>query len=111
MNVGIDIEEVKRFDKYLKDEDRLKRLFSQDEISYCLSKKNPQQHLAARFAAKEAVWKALNNTNKKLLITDVSVKNNISGAPEIYIKNKKRKDIKISLSHTKTHAVAAVVIF
>ncbi|MDR1941696.1 MAG: holo-ACP synthase [Endomicrobium sp.] len=111
MNIGIDIEEVKRFDKYAKDEDHLKKLFSKDEISYCMSKKYPQQHFAARFAAKEAVWKALNRSNKKLLITDISVKNNLSGVPEVYIKNKKQKNVKISLSHTKTYAAAAAIIF
>ena len=66
--------------------------------------------MAARFAAKEAVWKALNHVDKNLLITDISVKNTSSGAPEIYIRNEKREDIKISLSHTETHAVAAAVI-
>jgi holo-[acyl-carrier protein] synthase len=107
VNIGADIEEVERFKKYLKDKGRLCRLFSKDEITYCLSKKKPQQHLAARFCAKEAVWKTLED--KKISVFDISVKNNAQGAPEIYIKNKKQKNIKISLSHTKTYAVAFAV--
>jgi holo-[acyl-carrier protein] synthase len=109
MNIGADIEEVKRFQKYVKNKERLERLFSEDEISYCLSKKNPAQNLAARFCAKEAVWKALVNENKKITVIDISIKNNSYGAPEIYVKNKKRKDIKVSLSHTKEYAMAMAV--
>ena len=111
MNIGIDIEEVKRFEKYLKDKGRLERLFSKDEIVYCLSKKYPAQNLAGRFCAKEAVWKALGKENKKILVTDISIKNDATGAPEVYMKNKKRKNIKVSLSHTKKYAVAAAIVF
>jgi len=110
MNIGIDIEEVKRFEKYVKDKERLERLFSKDEIVYCLSKKNPAQNLAGRFCAKEAVWKALGKENKKILVTDISVKNNAGGVPEVYIQNKKRGDIKVSLSHTKKYAAAAAIV-
>ncbi|MDR2191264.1 MAG: holo-ACP synthase [Endomicrobium sp.] len=109
MNIGADIEEVKRFKKYAKDKERLERLFSKDEIFYCLSKKNPAQSLAARFCAKEAVWKALEKENKKITVADISVKNNSDGTPEIYVKNKKRKDVKVSLSHTKEYAMAMAV--
>lgn len=111
MNVGVDIEEVKRFEKYVKDKDCLERVFAEDEISYCMRKKNPAQHLAARFAAKEAVWKALNTKNKKLVITDISVKNTRSGKPEVYIKNRRCKKIELSLSHTAEYAVAVATAF
>jgi holo-[acyl-carrier protein] synthase len=107
MNIGIDIEEVNRFEKYVKDKERLERLFSKDEIDYCLSKKYPAQSLAARFCAKEAVWKALGN--KKISVADISIKNNSRGEPEVYIKNKRQKNIKASLSHTKKYAAAAAV--
>lgn len=111
MNIGVDIEEVKRFEKYVKDKDYLERVFSGDEISYCMPKKRPAQHLAARFAAKEAVWKALSAKNKKLVITDISVKNTLSGKPEVYIKNKRYKKIDVSLSHTCKYVVAAAIAF
>lgn len=109
MNVGIDIEEVERFNKYLKKQDYLKRIFSSDEINYCLSKKNSTQHLAARFAAKEAVWKSLNSD--KIIITDISIKNTKTGKPQVYINNKLCKNIDISLSHTKKYAVAVAISF
>jgi holo-[acyl-carrier protein] synthase len=111
MNIGIDIEEVKRFEKYVKDKDYLERVFAEDEIIYCMPKKNPAPHLAARFAAKEAVWKALSVKNKKLIVTDISIKNTQSGKPEVYIKNKRYKKIDVSLSHTKKYVVAVAIVF
>ena len=111
MNIGIDIEEVRRFSKFVKDKEYLKRVFAEGEISYCLPKKNPAQHLAARFAAKEAVWKALSSKNKKLVITDVSIKNTQSGKPEVYIKNKRYSKIDVSLSHTGKYVAAVAIAF
>jgi holo-[acyl-carrier protein] synthase len=111
MNVGIDIEEVKRFIKYVKNKKYLSRIFTEEEIIYSLSKKNAAQHLAARFAAKEAVCKALSTKNKKLFIVDISVKNTKNGKPIIYIKNKKYKMLDVSLSHTNKYVVAVVVAF
>ena len=111
MNIGIDIEEVKRFNKYLKDRKYLERIFSKEEILYSLPKKNATQHLAARFAAKEAVWKALSFKNKKLVATDVSIQNAKDGKPQVYIKNKKYKKIDVSLSHTDKCVVAVAMVF
>lgn len=108
MNIGIDIEEIKRFNKLIKDKKFIKRIFSEDEIKYCSSKKNSIQHYAVRFAGKEAVWKALNNS--KIQITDISFKNSVLGKPEVYIKNKKKKNIEISFSHSKTTVVAVALV-
>ncbi|MDR1244750.1 MAG: holo-ACP synthase [Endomicrobium sp.] len=111
MNIGIDIEEVKRFDKYVKDKTYLERIFSKEEILYSLAKKNAAQYLTARFAAKEAVWKALSSKNKKLIITDISVRNDKDGKPQVYVKNKKYNKINISLSHTKKYVAAVAIAF
>ncbi|MDR1663078.1 MAG: holo-ACP synthase [Endomicrobium sp.] len=112
MNIGIDIEEVKRFDKYINDKAYLKRIFSKKEILYSLAKKNAAQYLAARFAAKEAIWKALSSSkNKKLIITDISVRNDKDGKPRVYVKNKKYSKINISLSHTKKYVVVVAIAF
>jgi len=109
MNIGIDIEEIKRFKNLLKDKKFIERIFSKDEIEYCLSKKkNSVQHFAVRFAGKEAVWKAINKS-KKLTITDISFKNSISGKPLVYIKNKITKNIEVSFSHNNTTVVAVAV--
>ncbi len=107
MNIGIDLEEIKRFQKLLKDKKFIERIFSEEEIKYCSSKKNSVQHFAVRFAGKEAFWKALNNS--KITITDISFKNSISGKPLVYIKNKIKKNIEVSFSHSKTAVVAVAI--
>jgi len=108
MSIGIDIEEIKRFTKLVEDKKFIERIFSKEEIKYCSSKKNSIQHFAVRFAGKEAVFKSLNNS--KIQITDISFKNSISGKPEVYIKNKKKKNIEVSFSHSKTTVVAVALV-
>ena len=61
-----------------------------------------------RFAAKEAVWKALGMGG--ISLKNISVKNLPNGKPEALIKSRKRKDISISLSHTKNYAAAVAII-
>ncbi len=110
MNIGIDIEEVERFIKYVRDKKFLERVFAKEEISYSVPRKNAAQCLAARFAVKEAVWKALSTINR-FTITDISVKNTKDGKPQVYIKNKKYKRIDISLSHTDKYVAAVAIAF
>ncbi|MDR1418272.1 MAG: holo-ACP synthase [Endomicrobium sp.] len=107
--IGIDIEEVKRFNKYLKNSKIIRHIFSQEEIDYSFSKKNVAQHLAARFAAKEAVWKALSNKNKKVTVIDIKIVNNKYGKPEVFISNKKIKKLELSMSHTNKYVVAVAL--
>ena len=108
MKIGIDIEEVKRFKSLIKNKAFLTRVFSQQEIDYCLSKKNAIEHFAVRFSGKEAVWKALNNS--KIQITSISFKNLKNGNPVVFINNKKVSNIQVSFSHTKTTVVAVAVL-
>ncbi|HUZ83545.1 MAG TPA: holo-ACP synthase [Gaiellales bacterium] len=60
MRVGIDLIEIDRVARALRRHPRFAgRVFTPAELSYCMSRPNPPQHLAARFAGKEAVGKAL----------------------------------------------------
>ena len=60
VGVGVDVVEIDRFAASLAKRPRLaERCFTPAEAAYCLSRKFPPQHFAARFAAKEAVGKAL----------------------------------------------------
>src|SRR5437016_4633940 len=63
--VGIDIVEINRLAKQAQNARFLKRVFTAEEVAYCQARKHAAQHLAVRFAAKEAVWKAVGN--RKLL--------------------------------------------
>ena len=108
MKIGIDIVEVKRIAKLIRNKAFLKRVFTDQEIMYCSERVNKAEHYAVRFAAKEAVWKALGMGG--ISLRDISVKNRSNGKPEVLIKGKNRKDIVISLSHTENYAVAVAII-
>ena len=75
---GLDIEEIERFKKYENDINSkfLNRIFTKNELDYCFSKKNPAQHLTARFCAKEASIKAIFSLeNKKLFFKQIEIIN------------------------------------
>ncbi|MFN3550664.1 MAG: holo-ACP synthase [Endomicrobiia bacterium] len=109
--IGIDIIETKRIKKLIKNKKFLKRVFNEEEIKYCESKKNKEQHYSARFAAKEAVWKAFAG-RYSLPLKNIVIKNIKNGKPEVKIDHKKLNKLKIevSLSHTKEYAVAVAIV-
>ena len=84
-------------------------------IAYCKKFKDPSEHFAARFCAKEALVKA---SNKELLVTDIHVVNDEQGAPKIKIWKDRKSvakffnthEIMVSLSHTSDMAMACVLI-
>ncbi|MHA7733150.1 holo-ACP synthase [Nitrosopumilus sp. S6] len=113
--VGVDIENISRFVNIHKKKDRkfLDKIFTEREIDYCFEKVKPEQHLAARFAAKEAIIKACNTIcNNVLSFIDIEIQNNINGIPLVHIKKKEFSgmDIKLSLSHSSDNAIAFAVI-
>jgi len=96
-----------------------KRVFDETEISYSRAKKQPQLHFAARFAAKEAFFKALGTGfGRGLNWTDVVVRNRPDGKPELLLKGKARdlaaekgvRRVHLSLSHTDESGLAIVVM-
>lgn len=109
--IGIDIVETKRIKKLIKNKKFLNRVFSEEEINYCESKKNKEQHYSARFAAKEAVWKALAG-KYSIPLKNIMIQNIQNGKPQVVIKDKKLNKLKIevSLSHTKEYAVAVALV-
>lgn len=108
MQIGVDIVEVRRIAKLIKSRAFLNRVFAPAEIAYCAKKVNKAQHYAVRFAAKEAVWKALGMSG--ISLKQISVKNLPNGKPETLIKGKKDRRISISLSHTGEYAAAVAII-
>lgn len=116
---GIDIIEIKRVKESIENtgDAFLRRVFTEKEIEYCESKnKQKYQHYAARFAAKEAVFKAISGQLKdKYSVTwkDFEVENDVNGRPKINIyniDNSNIENIDISISHCKSYATANVVI-
>jgi holo-[acyl-carrier protein] synthase len=117
-SLGIDLVEVKSI-KILMEKwgDRfLHRVFTPWEISYCKSKSSPEQSLAARFAAKEAILKAIGiGLSQGIRWTSMEIVNDKNGRPSVKlgkrIKDKiKNKKILISMSHTKEYAVAQAIL-
>ena len=128
ITTGIDIIEVERIKEAIDDMGNgfLNRIYTEDEIQYCnKSDIMKYQHFAARFAAKEAVFKAMSkyiSGREDALWKDIEILNDESGKPEINVDKlieniNKTADIKlinidISISHIKEYAVAsAVAIF
>ena len=120
MNVtcGTDIIEIERVKGLIEDvkEKALNRIYTSKEIAYCESKANVKyQHYAARFAAKEAIFKAISKKLRdkfEISWTDVEILNDKNGRPEVNFIEKEIKgiqSIEISLSHCKEFAVATAV--
>ena len=114
--VGTDIIEVSRIKDALEKEKFAKSVFTDKEIEYCESKnKAKYQHYAARFAGKEAVFKAISKClNNKYDISwkNVEILNDKNGKPYVNFIDIDLKfaDIDISLSHLKDYAVANVAV-
>ena len=121
LGTGVDIVEIDRVKKAAnKWKDKfLTRVFTNNELKYANGKKFSYQHLAARFAAKEAVLKALGNgwTNR-VEWKDIEIWNDASGKPNVRLSGEVQKvckklgvnDILISMSHTRTYAVANAIL-
>ena len=120
VGVGADITEVERIgDMVRRHGDRfLDRVFRPDELSYAMGKGRRDEHLAARFAAKEAVLKAIKTgVGPGTSLHEVEVVRGDKGEPEVKLHGRTaevaaRKGVRrvhVSLSHTPRHAVAFVV--
>jgi holo-[acyl-carrier protein] synthase len=114
--LGIDVIEIERIEQAVGRWGRrfLARVFTDQEIAYCLARGRPGQSFAARFAAKEAFAKAVEpHVRPTWLEVEVAIgddrKPRLELAPRLEEIVGKRR-IRVSLSHSQTVAVAAVVI-
>jgi holo-[acyl-carrier protein] synthase len=118
--IGIDVVEVERIASAIArhGEPFLSRLFTESERTYCSSQKRPELHYAARFAAKEAVSKALGTgIGGEAGWLDLEITRDALGAPKLvlhgaaadFAKSKGIPEIQISLSHAKEYAAANAV--
>ena len=123
LGIGTDIVNIKRIKRSLRNNIRLKKkIFTQNEINLCEKKKKPESYFAKRFAAKEALVKAM-GTGFSLGITfnKIEVLNNTTGKPFFKLSNSINKKIKektgnkkfsifLSISDDDPWAIATVVI-
>ncbi len=87
----------------------LTRVFSPEEIRYCKGKKKKWQHFAVRFAAKEAVWKAVGRAGLRL--RDISIRRGPTGKPSVVLEGRLARGIQISLTHSEQYAAAVALVF
>ena len=118
VGLGVDIVEIERMRRALARRSRMKqRLFSEEEQWYCEHKAQPEIHYALRFAAKEAVLKALGTGFSGMKFLDVEVARDEKGKPypRLYGAAKHYADkmgiveMHLSLSYTQSTAVASAV--
>lgn len=116
--LGVDIVEIDRFALAIERTPRIKqRVFTEDERWYCEHKPKPEVHYALRFAAKEAVWKALGSGFSGLRFSDVEIARDDRGRPIAKLSGHAQEianeqgviEIHLSLSFTHTTAVASAV--
>ena len=119
ISCGVDIIEIDRVKESIEQlgDKFLNRVFTDKEIEYCGSRKNQKyQHYAARFAAKEAAFKAVSgqiDDKYNVCWKDFEVTNDEQGRPSIKlvgIDEKSIENIDISISHCKKYAVANVTV-
>ncbi len=121
VGIGVDLFSVTRVEDDLEQGEKGLRdtIYTPEEIAYCQSKRYPGQHFAARFAAKEAVFKALGASGLSgSHWRDVEVRVERNGRSYVLLHGKVREAadqlkvtaVHVSLSHTRDWAVASVVM-
>lgn len=110
LGVGIDMVKIAKFEKAVNkwQGSFIKRLFNPEEVKNILPGKIYYQRLAARFAAKEAVMKAISK-NFPLSFRDIIILNRKNGAPFCRLKKSKDLEIFLSITHIEDYAVACAV--
>ncbi|NWK54666.1 holo-ACP synthase [Verrucomicrobiaceae bacterium N1E253] len=119
--IGIDVVEVQRIASSMAEFGSrfAQKIFTESEREYCEGQKNPAIHYAARFAAKEAVAKALGTgIGKDLAWLDMEIRRRDSGEPEVFLsgdgeafaRSRGIQEIKISLTHAEHYAAANAVV-
>lgn len=119
--LGTDLSRISRFERFLLDHKHavLQRLFTDAELAYCMGKKDPSPHLAARFAAKEAYLKALGlGLRQGLSWHDMEVVRDALGCPSLVLtgraaeifKERGLNSVHLSYSHDGDYAMATVVL-
>ena len=117
---GIDLIEISRINKSIKNKNFIDRIYSKSEIQIARSLKYKSSFFAKRFAAKEAFSKAIGTgISEGISFKEISVVNNIKGKPTIKLSGKtknivlkkiKKAKVHLSLSDEKKYAIAMVII-
>jgi holo-[acyl-carrier protein] synthase len=120
IGIGVDIVEVRRIRNALQGTQRMQqRVFTEEEIRFCTSRRHQYQHFGGRFAAKEAALKALGTGwSRGIRWKDVAITDDKAGKPLLTFHGKAKEIFDelgaqtawISITHSPDHAVAVVVL-
>ncbi|MDF2505313.1 MULTISPECIES: holo-ACP synthase [Clostridium] len=119
VGVGIDIVEINRIKEAIeKNSLFLERVYTENEIEYLKSRNFRPEYAAGRFAAKEAISKALGTGFMQFSIRDIEIDRNANGKPVVVLRGKAKQiankfgqyKIHLSISHSKENAIAYAVI-
>lgn len=119
--LGIDIVEIARLKKVSKrwGKSFMQKVYTDRELAYANSRRYPYQHLAARFAAKEAIFKALGEVETNFVgWKNIEILNDAYGKPVVHWHNeaetsRRKRNLQgavVSLSHTENYAVASAML-
>ena len=120
IGIGTDIIECPRIGMMIEQHGEvfLRRVYTEREIGYCQGRKHAMEHFAGRWAAKEAILKAIGTGwARGIAWTDVEVRNQPGGAPKVHVCGKAKEvardkgiaDILITISHCRTYATAYAI--
>lgn len=117
LGIGTDIIECVRIGKMIEQHGELflRRVYTEREIRYCQARKHAIEHFAGRWAAKEAILKAIGTGwSRGICWTDLEVRNEPGGQPKVMVRGGAKDvaidrgigDILVSISHCRTYATA-----
>ena len=111
--IGTDLVEVSRVRSAIDDTGQrfLDRIYTKAEQEYCQSKANPAIHYAGRFAAKEAIMKAIKSSGfqEPIPFYSIDVQSKDSGEPVVILALIQNGYCTVSISHTDSHAIASAI--
>ena len=120
VGLGVDLVQIDRIARLRKKFSArfLDRVFHPGELQDCLDRPNPDMHLAARFAAKEALGKALRRGIFQLRFSDIQVASESDGCPSLRLHGRVAElcsqreitKVHLTLSHEGDYALAVVVL-
>lgn len=120
IGIGTDITECLRIARMIERHGELfiERVYTPDEIKYCQNRKQATQHFTGRWAAKEAILKAIGTGwTKGISWRDMEIRNEPGGKPTVAVRGGVKDvveqlgitDIHVTISHCRTHATATAI--
>ena len=114
--IGTDIIKISRIGKIISDKGKrfLSHVFTENEQSICNAKASPHIHYGGKFAAKEAVKKALLSCDdkKNIPLSSIEIQNKVDGAPKVMMNGEMgcAGNLQVSISHTDEYAIATAIL-